>query len=171
MIKVWSMNCRVYFSEYEYGSHLFLKMQWWVGCLLDGLLHVLTKLHVDQLRWDLTHDDQDSVRLLAVEGCAGLGKLLEPHDSRAHILPVIVAQDKSWRVRYNVANQLSELCEAVGPENTRTELLPAYVKLLRDLLHQIWENLLQQLSHNIWRQTSCHGFFSEFVDLSPRHDR
>jgi serine/threonine-protein phosphatase 2A regulatory subunit A len=39
---------------------------------------------------DLTQDDQDSVRLLAVEGCAALGKLLEPQDCVAHILPVIV---------------------------------------------------------------------------------
>ena len=34
--------------------------------------------------------DQDSVRLLAVEGCAALGKLLEPQDCVTHILPVIV---------------------------------------------------------------------------------
>ncbi|MBA0878629.1 hypothetical protein Goshw_019203, partial [Gossypium schwendimanii] len=108
---------------------------------------------------DLTHDDQDSVRLLAVEGCAALGKLLEPQDCVEHILPVIVnfsqlnvviaevgnffdpflyglefnlAADKSWRVRYMVANQLYELCEAVGPEPTRSELVPAYVRLLRD---------------------------------------
>ncbi|MCI09083.1 serine/threonine-protein phosphatase 2A 65 kDa regulatory subunit A beta, partial [Trifolium medium] len=40
--------------------------------------------------------------------------------------------DKSWRVRYMVANQLYELCEAVGPEPTRAELVPAYVRLLRD---------------------------------------
>ncbi|XP_047165420.1 serine/threonine-protein phosphatase 2A 65 kDa regulatory subunit A beta isoform-like [Vigna umbellata] len=39
---------------------------------------------------DLTKDDQDSVRLLAVEGCAALGKLLEPQDCVTHILPVIV---------------------------------------------------------------------------------
>ncbi|CAL9214827.1 unnamed protein product [Arabidopsis halleri] len=84
---------------------------------------------------DLTQDDQDSVRLLAVEGCAALGKLLEPQDCVAHILPVIVTfsqQDKSWRVRYMVANQLYELCEAVGPEPTRTDLVPAYARLLRD---------------------------------------
>lgn len=31
-------------------------------------------------------------------------------------------QDKSWRVRYMVANQLYELCEAVGPEPTRYTL-------------------------------------------------
>lgn len=31
----------------------------------------------------------------------------------------VLLQDKSWRVRYMVANQLYELCEAVGPEPTR----------------------------------------------------
>lgn len=35
--------------------------------------------------------DQDSVRLLAVEGCAALGKLLEPADCVANVLPVIVS--------------------------------------------------------------------------------
>ena len=34
--------------------------------------------------------DHDSVRLLAVESCASLGKLLEPQDCVAHILGVIV---------------------------------------------------------------------------------
>jgi hypothetical protein len=28
-------------------------------------------------------------------------------------------QDKSWRVRYNVAMQLVALCEALGPDVTR----------------------------------------------------
>ena len=28
-------------------------------------------------------------------------------------------QDKSWRVRYNVAQQLTSLCEALGPELSR----------------------------------------------------
>lgn len=38
----------------------------------------------------MSFTDQDSVRLLAVEGCAALGKLLEPQDCVLHILPVIV---------------------------------------------------------------------------------
>ncbi|RVW78958.1 Serine/threonine-protein phosphatase 2A 65 kDa regulatory subunit A beta isoform [Vitis vinifera] len=50
---------------------------------------------------DLTQDDQDSVRLLAVKGCAALGKLLEPQDP-------------------------------VGLEPTRSDLVPAYVRLLYD---------------------------------------
>ena len=28
-------------------------------------------------------------------------------------------QDKSWRVRYNVAQQLYQLCEALGPDLSR----------------------------------------------------
>lgn len=35
------------------------------------------------------------------------------------MMQVFPDQDKSWRVRYMVANQLYELCEAVGPEPTR----------------------------------------------------
>ncbi|CAN6873038.1 unnamed protein product [Brassica oleracea] len=84
---------------------------------------------------DLTKDEQDFVRLLAVEGCAALGKLLELQDCVARVLSVIVnfsQQDKSWRVRYMVANQLYELCEVVGPDCTKTDLVPAYVRLLQD---------------------------------------
>jgi hypothetical protein len=44
----------------------------------------------------------------------------------------VLLQDKSWRVRYNVAAQMVPLCEALGPEMTRAELVPAYTKLLED---------------------------------------
>jgi hypothetical protein len=73
------------------------------------------------------------VRLLAVEGCAKFGSLLDHEDCVAYVLPIVqkFAVDKSWRVRYMVAQQLYELCEAVGPELSRTELVPAYVKLLK----------------------------------------
>ena len=35
--------------------------------------------------------DQDSVRLLAVEGCAAIGKLLEKSDCEATVLPIILS--------------------------------------------------------------------------------
>jgi HEAT repeat len=47
-------------------------------------------------------------------------------------LPSCSPQDKSWRVRYNVAAQMVPLCEALGPELTRAELVPAYARLLED---------------------------------------
>lgn len=40
--------------------------------------------------------------------------------------------DKSWRVRYVAADELCALCEALGPEPTKRDLLPAFVKLLKD---------------------------------------
>jgi hypothetical protein len=66
----------------------------------------------------LSTDEQDSVRLMGVENCAAMGKLLSQADNRAVLLPVIraVAQDKSWRVRYVVAEHICELLPHVGPE-------------------------------------------------------
>ncbi|GBG78322.1 hypothetical protein CBR_g26350 [Chara braunii] len=123
---------------------------------------------------DLTQDDQDSVRLLAVEGCAAIGKLLDRQDCVAHVLPVIVAfsQDKSWRVRFNVANQLYELCEAIGSELasdtsqyvraalasnimglapllgkevTIEQLLPIFLSLLKDEFPDVRLNIISKL--------------------------
>lgn len=42
------------------------------------------------------------------------------------------AVDKSWRVRYMVADQLSDMCDALGPAATRKDLLPAFLRLLKD---------------------------------------
>lgn len=61
------------------------------------------------------------MRLLAVESCGAFAQALSKEDCTARLLPVVqkFAQDKSWRVRYNVATQLVPLCEALGPEVTR----------------------------------------------------
>lgn len=40
--------------------------------------------------------------------------------------------DKSWRVRYVAADELNALCDALGSEPTKKDLLPAFVKLLTD---------------------------------------
>ena len=42
------------------------------------------------------------------------------------------ATDKSWRVRYMVADHLSDLCSALGADATRSALLPSYIALLKD---------------------------------------
>lgn len=51
-------------------------------------------------------------------------------------------QDKSWRVRYMVANQLYELCEAVGPEPTRYYFFAEYFNYCISFHHSsMWCNL------------------------------
>lgn len=154
--------------------------------------HVAKAVHrvsSDRVRTELlpifTHlvkDEQDSVRLFAVENSASFSSLLvDPtshpteqssdtqmsSDSNANETPANVngsqstsanpnsvsgngtdtsrsvraqivemvrgfAADKSWRVRYMVADQLSDLCDALGPDATRSDLLPAYTTVLKD---------------------------------------
>jgi serine/threonine-protein phosphatase 2A regulatory subunit A len=64
----------------------------------------------------LADDDQDSVRLLAVENCVAIGKMLTPEENILHVLPVVrkCAHDKSWRVRYMVADKFTEVSSFVS---------------------------------------------------------
>jgi serine/threonine-protein phosphatase 2A regulatory subunit A len=59
----------------------------------------------------LAQDEQDSVRLLAVENCVAVAALLSADENSTLVLPVVRActQDKSWRVRYMVAEQLTQV--------------------------------------------------------------
>ncbi|GJN12897.1 hypothetical protein PR202_ga31220 [Eleusine coracana subsp. coracana] len=85
--------------------------------------------------------EETCVRDKAVESLCRIGAQMKESDIVDWFIPVVkikiqcvywLLKDKSWRVRYMVANQLYELCEAVGPEPTRADLVPAYVRLLRD---------------------------------------
>ena len=82
----------------------------------------------------LAVDDHDSVRLLAVEACVSIAGILPDADKEALIMPTLrnVAQDRSWRVRYMVADKIVELQKALGPELSKVDLVPAYFMLLKD---------------------------------------
>uniref|UniRef100_A0A672SDK8 Serine/threonine-protein phosphatase 2A 65 kDa regulatory subunit A beta isoform-like n=1 Tax=Sinocyclocheilus grahami TaxID=75366 RepID=A0A672SDK8_SINGR len=88
------------------------------------------KLRVSSISFSL----QDSVRLLAVEAGVSIATLLPQEDLEALVMPTLLqaADDKSWRVRYMVADKFSELQKAVGPEITKTDLVPAFQNLLKD---------------------------------------
>ena len=82
----------------------------------------------------LSQDEQDSVRLLAVEACASIAALLSEKDNESLIVPTLraSASDKSWRVRYMVADKFTDLQVAVGPELTKTHLVVSFATLLKD---------------------------------------
>ena len=54
---------------------------------------------------------QDSVRLLAVEACAAIANILPKADVETLVIPTLnnAAKDKSWRVRYMVADKFCEV--------------------------------------------------------------
>ena len=114
----------------------------------------------------VAQDDQDGVRLLAVDGCVALARLVNGGmasgaaraggggaasaaaerqgdaaarlrrfgDEREQVLGVVaaLAKDHAWRVRWSVANRLSELADAFGPALTAERLLPRFQGLLLD---------------------------------------
>jgi len=83
----------------------------------------------------LTKDGQDSVRLRTVENCITVANLLQPEDRQTKILPIIysLCKDKSWRVRYMVADKFCPLTEAAGnEEKNRVEMINIFVQLLQD---------------------------------------
>jgi len=82
----------------------------------------------------LSADDQDSVRLLAVENCVRVGALLSIPENQSTLLPIIraLSNDSSWRVRYVVGEHFCELVPSVGAEQTQHEMLPAFVRMIHD---------------------------------------
>uniref|UniRef100_A0A8C9SUB7 Protein phosphatase 2, regulatory subunit A, beta b n=1 Tax=Scleropages formosus TaxID=113540 RepID=A0A8C9SUB7_SCLFO len=84
--------------------------------------------------------EETVVRDKAVESLRKISHEHSPVDLEVHFEPLALvmptlrqaAEDKSWRVRYMVADKFSELQKAVGPEITKNDLVPAFQNLLKD---------------------------------------
>lgn len=63
----------------------------------------------------LSVDEQDSVRLLTVEDLIAIAEQLTPQQVKEHLLGSIrqTFQDKSWRVRYMVANTFVKVSKVI----------------------------------------------------------
>lgn len=82
----------------------------------------------------LSTDDQDSVRLLTVQDLIAIAEILPNAETKTYLLGSIrqAVWDKSWRVRYMVADHFVKLASAVGEDVVRDELVAAFVSLLKD---------------------------------------
>lgn len=103
----------------------------------------------------LAGDDQDSVRLLTVEILISIAEVIPKEQQTSHgtLLTALrsLFEDKSWRVRYMVADRfekvwttfakvmkgkadfdISQIAKAVDEETVTRDLVPAFVKLLKD---------------------------------------
>lgn len=81
----------------------------------------------------LTADDQDSVRLLAIENSTAIAELLSENDNLMHVLPIVRSsvEDRSWRVRFSIAKDFFPLSRAMGSQITESELLGCFSNLLQ----------------------------------------
>lgn len=84
----------------------------------------------------LASDDQDSVRLLTVEVLIAIAEAVPKEQQSSHgvLLNALrnLFEDKSWRVRYMVADRFEKIAKAVDDEVIARDLVPAFVKLLKD---------------------------------------
>lgn len=65
------------------------------------------------------------MRLLAVEACVSIASLLPAQDTENLVMPTLrqAAEDKSWRVRYMVADKFTEVLQPTlfNKSNTLTK--------------------------------------------------
>ncbi len=84
----------------------------------------------------LAADDQDSVRLLTVEVLIAIAEAVPKEQQSSHgvLLNALrsLFEDKSWRVRYMVADRFEKVAKAVDEEVVARDLVPAFIKLLKD---------------------------------------
>ncbi|KAL2202046.1 ARM repeat-containing protein [Sarocladium strictum] len=84
----------------------------------------------------LVNDDQDSVRLLTVEILISIAEVVPKEQQSSHgvLLTSLrnLIEDKSWRVRYMIADRFEKIAKAVDEEVVSRDLVPAFVKLLKD---------------------------------------
>ncbi|KAF8567943.1 Serine/threonine-protein phosphatase 2A regulatory subunit A beta isoform [Paragonimus westermani] len=83
---------------------------------------------------DLILDDQESVRLMAVESLVGIVQALGPTESAVDVVELIqnTVSDMSWRVRCMVAERFIDLFVSLDPTVARSRLVPIFLELLRD---------------------------------------
>eukprot|EP00928_Gymnodinium_smaydae_P072085 TRINITY_DN55505_c0_g1_i1.p1 TRINITY_DN55505_c0_g1~~TRINITY_DN55505_c0_g1_i1.p1 ORF type:complete len:594 (+),score=139.94 TRINITY_DN55505_c0_g1_i1:127-1908(+) len=105
-----------------------------LGGIAEVFKHRTTPTQLLEVFQKLSKDEQDSVRILAITNCVALGKAKCGPEWKAQILEVIKgsAEDKSWRMRYMMADHVKRLCEAF-PAEAATAVVPLHLKLLSDL--------------------------------------
>ncbi|KAK4922270.1 protein phosphatase 2A structural subunit, partial [Elasticomyces elasticus] len=84
----------------------------------------------------LASDDQDSVRLLTVEVLIAIAEMIPKEQQPSHgvLLKALrdLFEDKSWRVRYMVAEKFEKIALAVNEEVVTRDLVQTFVKMLKD---------------------------------------
>ncbi|KAJ8606345.1 hypothetical protein MRB53_041014 [Persea americana] len=129
----------------------------------------------------LAQDDQDSVRLLTVEVLISIAEAVPKEQQTSHgvLLNALrnLFEDKSWRVRYMVADRFEKIAKAVDEEVVARDLVPAFVKLLKDTEAEVRSAIAGQIPGFCQladRQALLHDIMPAIEDLvsdSSQHVR
>jgi len=122
---------------------------------LESLLEVLRSL---------LKQEQESVRVLAIDNCIALGQICPVSVVAAEAVPCIraSAQDRAWTVRSTVADRIPILLVLPGPE-ARVEVLSSWRKLLADSEPEVRTTAAKRLSAGITAVTDKHDLFQALL--------
>lgn len=70
-----------------------------------------------------------------VDSCVCFAHQMQESKVIAYLLPYIrrYAEDKSWRIRYMVADRIMDLATAIGVLQARETLVPFFCQMLKDV--------------------------------------
>lgn len=82
----------------------------------------------------LVNDDQDSVRVLAIDSIVEISKVFTKELNKANIIPILIhmIRDKAWKVRIKISNNFGRLADSMGTEITDNSLMNIFSILLND---------------------------------------
>ena len=83
----------------------------------------------------LTADEQDAIRVICVESLIPIVRYLTKEENQRYILAILLTlfEDKSWKVRLNIAKNFAELSTAFGKDITDANLVAKFALLLKDV--------------------------------------
>ena len=83
-----------------------------------------------------------------IDSCVIFAKVLPASKVNAYLLPYIkkYAEDKSWRIRYLVADRIMDLSQGIGNEAAKEHLLPFYCAFLQDSESEVRTAAVSRLS-------------------------
>ena len=83
-----------------------------------------------------------------IDSCIHFAKALPPNKINQNLIPYIkkFAVDKSWRIRYLVADKIIELSEGIGLENSKEHLTTYYYQFLEDTESAVRTAAVRRLS-------------------------
>lgn len=121
--------------------------------IVDALPDISSQDKVFQMFESQATDEQDSVRLLAVDALISISESLKRNASKQYISELMVFAttligDKSWRVRYMAADRFSKLAIVLKTEDNemKEKLVPALIGLMRDPEAEVRTAIAKQLS-------------------------
>lgn len=114
----------------------------------SDLLDNVTKSHLEILFsafLRLLQDEQDSVRLLSVQIVFSFSSKMTQEERAKHLFPIIepLFLDKSWRVRFVVAENFAALAAII--DQSQIDCTPIYLQYIQDYEAEVRSAALEQL--------------------------